>query len=205
MCKPWRYGLPWNPAGALIYGKFFPCTRKIPAHGPLACGFTTERAPVAALGRHDISRANGRPGPGNRPIKRLLPDLEEMFMRRSLLALGFGLAALMGATSPVFAQDWPTKPVRVVVPLTAGSASDVMGANRDRSALPTARPAGDHRKPPGRRQHHRHERSRQGRARWPHAADQLVDSHGDAGDPLESRLRYERPRRRSRRSATCRW
>ena len=48
-------------------------------------------------------------------------------MRRSLLALGFGLAALMGATSPVFAQDWPTKPVRVVVPLTAGSASDVMG------------------------------------------------------------------------------
>jgi tripartite-type tricarboxylate transporter receptor subunit TctC len=50
-----------------------------------------------------------------------------MFMRGSLLALGFGLAALMGATSPVFAQDWPTKPVRVVVPLTAGSASDVMG------------------------------------------------------------------------------
>ena len=48
-------------------------------------------------------------------------------MRRSLLALGFGLAALMGATSPVFAQAWPTKPVRVVVPLTAGSASDVMG------------------------------------------------------------------------------
>ena len=48
-------------------------------------------------------------------------------MRRSLLALGFGLAALMGTTPTVFAQDWPTKPVRVVVPLTAGSASDVMG------------------------------------------------------------------------------
>ena len=48
-------------------------------------------------------------------------------MRRSLLAVGIGLAALMGATAPVLAQAWPTKPVRVVVPLTAGSASDVMG------------------------------------------------------------------------------
>ena len=48
-------------------------------------------------------------------------------MRRSLLALGFGLAALMGPTSPLLAQSWPTKPIRVVVPLTAGSASDVMG------------------------------------------------------------------------------
>lgn len=52
-------------------------------------------------------------------------------MRRSLLALGLGLAALMGATAPLLAQTptqaWPTKPIRVVVPLTAGSASDVMG------------------------------------------------------------------------------
>ncbi len=48
-------------------------------------------------------------------------------MRRSLLVLGFGLAALAGAATPVLAQAWPTKPIRVVVPLTAGSASDVMG------------------------------------------------------------------------------
>jgi tripartite-type tricarboxylate transporter receptor subunit TctC len=48
-------------------------------------------------------------------------------MRRFLLALGFGLAMLAGAGTPVLAQAWPTKPIRVVVPLTAGSASDVMG------------------------------------------------------------------------------
>ncbi len=48
-------------------------------------------------------------------------------MRRSLLAVGFGLLMLAGASSPVLAQAWPSKPIRVVVPLTAGSASDVMG------------------------------------------------------------------------------
>jgi tripartite-type tricarboxylate transporter receptor subunit TctC len=49
-------------------------------------------------------------------------------MRRFLLAVGFGLLTLAGASSPVLAQQaWPSKPIRVVVPLTAGSASDVMG------------------------------------------------------------------------------
>lgn len=47
-------------------------------------------------------------------------------MRRFLLAVGFGLATLGAASTPGLAQAWPTKPIRVVVPLTAGSASDVM-------------------------------------------------------------------------------
>lgn len=43
-------------------------------------------------------------------------------MRRRLLAL----LLLCSATAPVAAQDWPTRPIRVIVPLTAGAATDIM-------------------------------------------------------------------------------
>ena len=44
-------------------------------------------------------------------------------MRRYLLAFTFLFTAL---SAQAFAQAWPTKPIRVIVPLTAGSATDVM-------------------------------------------------------------------------------
>ncbi len=44
-------------------------------------------------------------------------------MRRLGLAITLALTAL---ASPALAQAWPTKSIKVVVPLTAGSASDVM-------------------------------------------------------------------------------
>ena len=47
-------------------------------------------------------------------------------MRRFLLALSVVFAGLAGAGTPVLGAGWPTKPIRVIVPLTAGSASDVM-------------------------------------------------------------------------------
>jgi tripartite-type tricarboxylate transporter receptor subunit TctC len=46
--------------------------------------------------------------------------------RRRLLGTGTAFA-LAGFAHSASAQNWPTKPIRVVVPLTAGSASDVMG------------------------------------------------------------------------------
>jgi tripartite-type tricarboxylate transporter receptor subunit TctC len=51
-------------------------------------------------------------------------------MRRWLLAAGTALAMLGIAPTPASTQSpeatWPSKPIRVIVPLTAGSASDVM-------------------------------------------------------------------------------
>ena len=44
-------------------------------------------------------------------------------MRRLLLATGILFAVL---SSQAGAQAWPTKTIKVVVPLTAGSATDVM-------------------------------------------------------------------------------
>jgi tripartite-type tricarboxylate transporter receptor subunit TctC len=37
------------------------------------------------------------------------------------------IAALMLASGPVAAQDWPTRPVTMVVPFAAGSGSDILG------------------------------------------------------------------------------
>ena len=48
-------------------------------------------------------------------------------MRRLLLAFAFLVAALSSdGWAQSAAQNWPSKPVKVVVPLTAGSATDVM-------------------------------------------------------------------------------
>lgn len=47
-------------------------------------------------------------------------------MHRLLLALGMILCGLAGDATPVAAQAWPNKPIRVIVPLTAGAATDIM-------------------------------------------------------------------------------
>jgi tripartite-type tricarboxylate transporter receptor subunit TctC len=44
-------------------------------------------------------------------------------MRQLFLAITFFLTAFIGQA---FAQAWPTKPIKVIIPLTAGSATDVM-------------------------------------------------------------------------------
>jgi tripartite-type tricarboxylate transporter receptor subunit TctC len=46
--------------------------------------------------------------------------------RRWLLAAAISLSLPAGASTQSWAQAWPTKPIRLIVPLTAGSATDVM-------------------------------------------------------------------------------
>ncbi len=47
---------------------------------------------------------------------------------KTILSAAFaaGLTAIIGATSPVAAQDWPTQTVRIIVPFAAGSTPDVV-------------------------------------------------------------------------------
>src|SRR5437762_11984345 len=47
-----------------------------------------------------------------------------MITRRRLIASGSLAAALFGR--PVFAQDYPSRPVRIIVPYAAGGATDVL-------------------------------------------------------------------------------
>ena len=45
---------------------------------------------------------------------------------RKFLALAFASAIATLASSGGYAEDWPTRPIRVIVPLSAGSAADVV-------------------------------------------------------------------------------
>jgi tripartite-type tricarboxylate transporter receptor subunit TctC len=47
-------------------------------------------------------------------------------IRRHLLALLLALAALAFGTAPAFAQAWPERPIRILVPAPAGSSLDVL-------------------------------------------------------------------------------
>ena len=46
--------------------------------------------------------------------------------RRSLLPILGCLAALVSATTPVLAQEWPNRPIRLIVPFGAGSGTDIV-------------------------------------------------------------------------------
>src|SRR5690606_32570180 len=58
-----------------------------------------------------------------------LMRLQEILMllnRRTLLAQAAALSVIAGLSSPVQAQNWPTHPIRLVVPFAAGGANDLM-------------------------------------------------------------------------------
>ena len=46
---------------------------------------------------------------------------------RTIAAIATLSAALLAATAPVAAQDWPARPLTMVVPFAAGSGSDILG------------------------------------------------------------------------------
>ena len=81
-----------------------------------------------------------------------------------------------GAT-PGSAQAWPTKPIKVVVPLTAGSATDVMARIVFDEVSQQVGQTDRDREPARRRQLDRHERGRQGRSRRLHHPRQFLDAH----------------------------
>ncbi len=76
-----------------------------------------------------------------------------------------------------FAQAWPTKPIKVVVPLTAGSATDVMARIVFDEVSKQVGQTDRDREPARRRQLDRHERGRQGRSRRLHHPRQFLDAH----------------------------
>ena len=46
--------------------------------------------------------------------------------RRGLCALGAVSAVLIGLTSGAAGQTWPAKPIRIIVPFSAGSGTDIV-------------------------------------------------------------------------------
>ena len=116
-------------------------------------------------------------------------------MRRCLSLAAIFCAAI--AATPAAAQKWPTRAIRVIVPLTAGAATDIMArAVFDQVSHP-ARAADHRREPSGRRQHHRHGGGGEGGARRLHHPRQFLDPHGVARDALEADVqRAHRSRRR---------
>jgi tripartite-type tricarboxylate transporter receptor subunit TctC len=54
------------------------------------------------------------------------PSREETMCRRGLCALGAVSAVLIGLTSGAAGQTWPAKPIRIIVPFSAGSGTDIV-------------------------------------------------------------------------------
>src|SRR6516225_8183306 len=79
----------------------------------------TSLRPVATPSpqRRSRPRVNDRPHPKTRP--------SGQHPRRQFLRLAAGAAALPAVSRNASAQAYPTRPITVIVPFTAGSASDV--------------------------------------------------------------------------------
>ena len=107
------------------------------------------------------------------------------------------LAAILTVASGASAQDWPTRPVTLVVPFAAGGPIDVVARIISPRLSRAARPAGGGRQRPRRRRHGGREPGREGRARRLHVpARQPGDPHLQPVDLQEAALqRGDRLRR----------
>ncbi len=112
---------------------------------------------------------------------------------RTILA---ALCALLGLTATSHAQSWPSKPVRVIVPITAGSAIDIVARATAAASRQGIRPAVRGREPARRRHHHRHRGRSRRAARRLHCPVRLDRAHHHADHGRQHPLRRgARPRR----------
>ena len=103
---------------------------------------------------------------------------------------------------PASAQaPYPNRPIRIVVPYTAGTGIDILARVDRPEAVRAAQGRRRRREPPGRERQHRHRGRRQGRARRLHAADDREHARHQRGAAGERAVRSgeelhaDRPRR----------
>src|SRR5688572_26235725 len=111
---------------------------------------------------------------------------------RALLVLAAALASM--GFSNAFAQAYPAKPVRMVLPSAAGGGTDILGRILASKLSEMWGPAGHRRQQAGSELHHRDGRGGQGRARRLYVAVRAQSGadhqpRGAAATPLRSAAR----------------
>jgi tripartite-type tricarboxylate transporter receptor subunit TctC len=48
-------------------------------------------------------------------------------MKRTIIALAAGCALALGLAAPATAQDWPQRPIRIIVAFGPGGGTDIVG------------------------------------------------------------------------------
>ena len=107
-------------------------------------------------------------------------------------------AALLCAAPAVHAQDYPTRAIRVIVPLTPGLGRGHRRAHRRQAPERRLQAAGAGREPPRRRRHHRHAGDAQRRGRRLHADGAVGLARRQPGHLQEPALRPAEGHRRCR-------
>ena len=101
-----------------------------------------------------------------------------------LAVVGFGLATMEAS-----AETWPTKPLRAIVPVGAGSTTDIIPRVVFEQLSATARPEHRRGEPRRRRGHNRLRVRRQGGSRWLHDPRPRLRAHDLAVALSQPRLR----------------